>query len=209
VGSRYADHEPGKFATIGCCGVKKCAYCEHSDEDANIYCRECGAGFAQAPSVTMTRRPVLSWFPRSDAEWTRSLAYPLCGCCFSLLIFVMGEGFAGTVVWRYAGPSIAGALLPLTGTGLGLVSLGPGLSRGFRILALILAAASVLGGILLSSELAEWTLTQLTACPTSIPTPCRRKWWGQSRREFLYSKRRHRDLRPSPWRFRLLACSRC
>jgi hypothetical protein len=60
----------------------------------------------------------------------------------------------GGVVWRYAGPSIAGILL-LMGTALGLISLGTGLSRGFRMAALTLPAISVVGGILLSPELAE------------------------------------------------------
>jgi len=70
-------------------------------------------------------------------------------------MFAISEGFGGGVVWRYAGPSIAGILIPLTGISLGLVSLGPGLSRGFRIAALTLAAISAVGGMLLSSELAE------------------------------------------------------
>jgi hypothetical protein len=134
--------------------MKKCAYCGHSNEDANIYCRKCGAGFTNNLPAAARRRVVLSLFPRSPAEWTRSLAFRLVGCCFSLLMIAIGEGFKGGVVWRYAAPSIAGILLPLTGTALGLVSLGPGLSRGFRIVALTLAAITIAGGML-SPALAE------------------------------------------------------
>jgi len=128
--------------------MKTCAYCGHRNEDANVYCVGCGVGIAQAPWVITTRRFVLSWFPRTNAEWTRSLAYPLFGCSFSLLTFAIREGIGDRVVWRYAGPSIARVLLPLTGIALGLASLGPGLSRGFRIAGLGLAAISVLGGML-------------------------------------------------------------
>jgi hypothetical protein len=135
--------------------MKNCAHCGHSNEDANFYCGECGVGFANNPPVIAHRRVVLSLFPRSPAEWTRSLAFPLFGCCFSLLMFAISEGIAGGRIWRYAGPSIAGHLIPLTGTAFGLVSLGPGLSPGFRIAALTLVAVSVVGGILLSPALAE------------------------------------------------------
>ena len=133
--------------------MKTRAYCGHRNEDADAYCRGCGMGIAQAPPV-ITRRFVLSWFPRTDAEWTRSFAYSLFGCCFSLLMFAIGEGIGDPVVWRYAGPSIAGVLLPLTAIALGLASFGPGLSRGFRIAALTLAAVSFFGGML-SPTLAE------------------------------------------------------
>jgi len=69
-------------------------------------------------------------------------------------MFAITEGIGNPVVWRYAGPSIAGVLLPLTGIALGLASLGPGLSRGFRIAALTVAALTFFGGML-SPALAE------------------------------------------------------
>lgn len=134
--------------------MRNCAYCGRSNEDTNLYCHGCGVGFANNPPVIARRRAVLSWFPRTGAEWTRSFAYPLFGCCFSLLIFATGEGIGDPVVWRYAGPSIAGVLLPLMGIAFGLASLGPGLSRGFRITALTVAALTFFGGIL-SPALAE------------------------------------------------------
>jgi hypothetical protein len=133
--------------------VKTCVYCGHCNEEADAYCGGCGVIIAQASPV-ITRRFVLSWFPRTAAEWTRSLAYPLFGCGFSLLMFAISEGIWDHVVWRYAGPSIAGMLLPLTGITLGLVGFGPGLSRGFRFAALTLAAVLVVGGML-SPTLAE------------------------------------------------------
>lgn len=69
-------------------------------------------------------------------------------------MFAICESFGGDRDWRYIGPSIAGILLPLMGMALGVVSFGPGLSRDFRRLALIIAAVSVLG-ILLAPALAD------------------------------------------------------
>src|SRR5690349_22786593 len=105
------------------------------------------------PAVTRGRL-VLSLIPRSAAEWSRSVAYPLFGCCFSLLMFAICESFGGDRDWRYTGPSIAGILLPLLGIVLAAVSCGPGLSRSFRRVGLIVAALSVLG-MLLAPALAE------------------------------------------------------
>jgi len=69
-------------------------------------------------------------------------------------MFAMCESFGGDRDWRYIGPSIAGILLPLMGMALGVVSFGPGLSRDFRRVALIVAALCVLG-MLLAPALAE------------------------------------------------------
>lgn len=60
-------------------------------------------------------------------------------------MFAVSESFGSTRTWRYIGPPIAGIVLPLLGTALGIASFGPGLSRGFRIAALIVAAFSIAG----------------------------------------------------------------
>jgi hypothetical protein len=67
----------------------------------------------------------------------------------------MCESFGGDVDWRYIGPSIAGILLPLLGIVLAAVSCGPGLSRSFRRVGLIVAALSVLGMLLAPALAAE------------------------------------------------------
>jgi len=91
----------------------------------------------------------LSLFPRSADEWTRSFALPLFAANFIIFLWAFVEGFEHDRVWRDAGPAIANRLLPLMGVALGLTcSLGTGLHRGFRILALIVAFLSIVGGML-------------------------------------------------------------
>jgi hypothetical protein len=85
-------------------------------------------------------------FPRSFAEWTRSIAYPVFGCCCLLLLYSLSAGFGNDRVWHYAGPAIAGQLLPALGALLGVTTLlGTGLHFGFRRAAFIVALLSVLG----------------------------------------------------------------
>jgi hypothetical protein len=94
-------------------------------------------------------------FPRTAADWTRSLAYPLFGVCVVLLLASTVASFGGDRVWKYAGGSIGGVLLPSLGLSLGLTCLlGKGLDRKFRKTALIVAGLSVIYGPMLMPALA-------------------------------------------------------
>jgi len=94
--------------------------------------------------------------PKTPAEWTRSFAVPLLATCILVIMALLAGGFSGGREWRYWGTPIASVLLPLLGLSLGLSCLcGTGLSRGFRILALIIAVLSVLFGPMLGPGYAE------------------------------------------------------
>ena len=94
-------------------------------------------------------------FPRTAADWTRSLAYPLFGVCVILLFVSTVASFGGDRVWKYAGASIGGVLLPLLGLSLGLSCLlGKGLDKTFRKAALVVAGLSVFYGPMLMPALA-------------------------------------------------------
>ena len=123
--------------------MKKCAYCGRENEDANANCRGCGVPFEGNSPAGMDAWHTFSLFPRTAHEWTRSFAVPL---------------FVGCVVtWYFIGgpPAIKHGFLPLLGLALALTcETDTGLHKGFRILALIVALVSVIGGMLLP-ELAE------------------------------------------------------
>jgi hypothetical protein len=101
---------------------------------------------------------VMPLFPKTTKDWTRSLAFALFGGCVIVWLAVLWclSGLADHRIWRYAGPSIAGLLLPSLGLSLGLICLinRTALSKGFLKIAMIAAVVSMLG-FLLSSELAE------------------------------------------------------
>src|SRR3954464_8337748 len=100
--------------------------------------------------------PLLS---KTTKDWTRSLASALFGGCAIAWLVVLWclSGPTDHRIWRYAGPSIGGLLLPSLGLSLGLVCLAGRsvLSKGFLKAALIAAIASVVLGFLLSPALAE------------------------------------------------------
>src|SRR5882724_11297701 len=128
--------------------MKACPYCGRKNEDIETNCRECGVKFEQGSPSSSPGWPSLSLLPRSAAEWTRSFAIPLFIACAVILLWAFAEGFGHNRVWHYAGPAITNQLLPLLGMALGLTCLlGQGLQKGFRILALILAFLSVVGGV--------------------------------------------------------------
>jgi hypothetical protein len=96
--------------------------------------------------------------PKTTNDWTRSLASALLGGCAIVWLVVLWclSGSIDHRIWRYAGPSIGGVLLPSLELSLGFVCLvGRGaLSKRFLKAALIAAVVSVLG-FLLSPALAE------------------------------------------------------
>jgi hypothetical protein len=98
-------------------------------------------------------------FPKTTKDWTRSLASALLGGCAIVWLVVLWclSGSIDHRIWRYAGPSIGGLLLPSLGLSLGLVCLTgrAALSKGFLKSALIAAVVSVVLGFLLSPALAE------------------------------------------------------
>jgi hypothetical protein len=74
-----------------------------------------------------------------------------------MVLFVVGAGNTPTRVWRYAGPSIAGLLLPSLGLALGFVCLVGGkiLGKRFRKFGFFTAVMSILLGLLFAPVLAE------------------------------------------------------
>jgi hypothetical protein len=88
-------------------------------------------------------------FPKSVDEWTRSLAHSLfAGCVVAwVVVFFFSASSRYQVWWYYAVPVIGRWLLPVLG---GILGVSCVLSRrlhvGFRAVALVLAALSVLLG---------------------------------------------------------------
>ena len=135
--------------------MKRCTYCGRENENATPNCSGCGLPLNAESAPTPRNSPSFSLFPHSPEEWTRSLAYPLLFACILLLVSAFGEGFSQDRIWRYAGVSICGVLLPCLGFSLVLIlGYGTGLSRGFRNFALVVAILSLLG-FLLAPALAE------------------------------------------------------
>lgn len=135
--------------------MKKCTYCGRKNEDANAYCRECGVPFEEDSPLRQDYWHSLSLIPRSAEAWTRSFALPLFIACVVIWIWAFAEGFDHDRMWHYAGPAIAGGLLPLLGVALGLTCFfGKGLHKAFLIFAWIAALMSVFG-VLLAPALAE------------------------------------------------------
>jgi hypothetical protein len=94
-------------------------------------------------------------FPKTSAEWTRSVAYPLFGVCIVLLIGSTLASFGGDRLWKYAGASVGGVLLPSLGLSLGLTCFwGAELNKTFRMAAFIVAALSVFYAPMLTPALA-------------------------------------------------------
>jgi hypothetical protein len=101
----------------------------------------------------------MTLFPKTTKDWTRSLATALFGGSVLVWLVVLWclSGFTDHRIWRYAGPSIGGLLLPSLGLSLGFVSLvgRAALGKGFLKAAMIAALVSVVLGFLLSPALAE------------------------------------------------------
>jgi hypothetical protein len=134
--------------------MKKCAYCGRENETAASHCRECGTRFETNSPSDPSIWSSFALFPRSGEEWTRSLALPLFIGCLAIFTWSFVQGFGHGGVWRYAGPYITNRLLPVLGVALLLIcSLGKGLRKEFRVVALITAALCVLGGLV--PQLAE------------------------------------------------------
>ena len=83
------------------------------------------------------------------------MSWPLFIGCVSILAWSFTEGFDHSRIWHYASPAITNGLLPVMGCFLAVTcASGKGLPKAFRIAALIVAVASVFGG-LLAPQLAE------------------------------------------------------
>jgi hypothetical protein len=69
--------------------------------------------------------------------------------CVAIFLWSLTAGFGDYIIWRHASLAITNRFLPILGIALGFTILfGVGLPRGFRILALIVALVSVIGGML-------------------------------------------------------------
>lgn len=124
--------------------MKTCSYCGRDNDELATHCCECGTAFLQDIAPSVNDWPSFSLFPRSAEEWNRSFAYPLLAGCVVTLYFTGGRFTAITNGFlAFLGMALASTCI-----------IGTGLRRGFRLLALIVALLSVLGGMLMP-ELAE------------------------------------------------------
>ena|SRR5436190_18382265 len=122
--------------------MQNCTYCGRVNEGPDGNCRECGALLVPQPCPTACLS--MSLWPRSAEQWTRSLAYSLFAGCTLVLFVAIGGSLEGGRVWRDAAPSVGGMLLPMLGALLLPFCIGARvLPKGFRILALIVAALSL------------------------------------------------------------------
>src|SRR5437868_2023660 len=93
--------------------------------------------------------------PKTPAEWTRSFAVPLFLACLAVILALWLGGMGGGREWRYWGGPVACVGLPSLGVALGVSCIfGTELPRGFRIIALIIAALSTFCGWMLAPALA-------------------------------------------------------
>jgi hypothetical protein len=91
-------------------------------------------------------------FPKTTADWIRSLAHSLFASCLVVWLAVF---LSGLRVWHHIS-SGGYLLLPALGAALGVICLfGKGLDETFRKLGIVVAISSVLLGVMLVPAVAH------------------------------------------------------